>query len=484
MDLVEGAEPVGPDALPDVLASRYASAELRALWSPTHRVVVERRFWLTVLEEQERAGWDVPAGALADYRAVVDRVDLASIRRREERTLHDVKARIEEFDALAGHELVHAGLTSRDLTENVEAALVRASLGHLRVRLVALLGRLAERATELADLPVSARTHLVPAQVTTMGKRFATLAEEGLLSLQRLDDLVDRLPVRGIKGAVGTQLDQAELLGGVAAAVAVDRAVAERTDGGRLLDSTGQITPRSVDHDVVSTLVGVVAPAGNLALLVRLGAGLGQVSEGFGAGQVGSSAMPHKMNARSAERIGGLLVLLRGYEAMTAQLAGAQWFEGDVSCSVVRRVALPHSLFVGEAALTTAVTVCDELTVFPAPVAAELARELPFLATSRLLTAAVRAGAGREQAHEIIRDHAVAAAATRVAGGDGGADLIGRLAADARLPMDEAQLRAVLDDPVPFAGRAGDQVAAVVERVGTVLADCPAAADFRPPALL
>src|SRR5687768_17137424 len=180
---------------------------MKELWSPEHKVVLERRLWVAVLRAQKDLGVEVPDGVVEAYEAVVDRVDLASIDRRERVTKHDVKARLEEFADLAGHEHAHKGMTSRDLTENVEQLQLRQSLTLVRDRMVAVLARLGERAAEYEATVLTGRSHNVPAQATTLGKRFASAAEETLLAFERVQDLLERLPLRGIKGPVGTSQD-------------------------------------------------------------------------------------------------------------------------------------------------------------------------------------------------------------------------------------------------------------------------------------
>jgi len=346
--------------IPNVLAARYASPELVRLWSPEHKIVLERRLWIAVLRAQRELGVHVPATVIADYERVVEQVDLASIAARERVTRHDVKARIEEFNALAGHEHVHKGLTSRDLTENVEQLQIRLSLTHVRDRTIAVLARLARRAAEHAELVIAGRSHNVAAQATTFGKRFASAADELLIAFARLEDLRARYPLRGIKGPVGTAQDMLDLLGGDTAKLAdLERRVAAHLGFHDAMTSVGQVYPRSLDYDVLSALVQLAAAPSSLALTIRLMAGVELATEGFRPGQVGSSAMPHKMNSRSAERINGLLVLLRGYAGMAAELAGAQWNEGDVSDSVVRRVALPDAFFALDGLFETTLTVLD-----------------------------------------------------------------------------------------------------------------------------
>ncbi len=471
--------------IPNVLAARYASPDLVRLWSPEHKIVLERRLWIAVLRAQAELGVDVPAGVVEDHERVVERVDLASIAARERVTRHDVKARIEEFSALAGHEHIHKGMTSRDLTENVEQLQVRLSLEHVRDRTVALLARLARRAAEHEGLAMAGRSHNVAAQTTTLGKRFASAADELLVAFARLEDLRARYPLRGIKGPMGTAQDMLDLLGGDPARLAdLEARVARHLGFDAALTSVGQVYPRSLDFDVLTALVQLAAAPSSLATTIRLMAGFELATEGFRPGQVGSSAMPHKMNSRSTERVNGMMVLLRGYAGMAGELAGAQWNEGDVSDSVVRRVALPDAFFAFDGLVETMLTVLDEFGAYPAVIARELDRYLPFLATTAVLTAAVRAGVGRETAHEVIKEHAVAVALAMREEGRVANDLLARLAADERLGLPPGALDGLLDDPLAFTGAARAQVATVVARVDAVVAAHPGAAAYTPGAIL
>jgi adenylosuccinate lyase len=476
-------------APPNILATRYASTAMAAVWSPAHKVVLERQLWLAVLRAQAELGVEVPAGAIEAYQAVVDRgtdaVDLDSIAAREQVTRHDVKARIEEFAALAGHEQVHKGMTSRDLTENVEQLQVLTSLVLIRKKVLAVLARLARRAAEYDALVVAGRSHNVAAQATTLGKRFANAADELLVALSRLDELGAHYPLRGVKGPVGTAQDMLDLLDGDAGKLAaLERQVAGHLGFARVLTSVGQVYPRSLDWDVLSALVQVAAAPSSLAKTIRLMAGNELVTEGFQPGQVGSSAMPHKMNTRSAERINGFAVVLRGYAAMAGELAGDQWNEGDVSCSVVRRVALPDAFFALDGLLETTLTVLDEFGAFPAVIERELDRYLPFLASTKVLMAAVRKGVGREAAHEVIKENAVAVALDMRERGADHNDLFERLAGDSRLGLSSDELKALLAEPLSFTGAARAQVAAVVGAVEAVLATDPDAAGYQPEPIL
>ncbi|GIE92135.1 adenylosuccinate lyase [Actinoplanes regularis] len=471
--------------IPNVLASRYASAELVTLWSPEEKIRMERRLWLAVLKAQRDLGISVPDGAVEAYESVLDQVDLASIAARERVTRHDVKARIEEFSELAGFEQIHKGMTSRDLTENVEQLQIRASLELIRDRVVATLARLAALAVEHSDLVMTGRSHNVAAQATTLGKRFASATEELLIAHERLDDLIGRYPLRGLKGPVGTAADQLDLLDGDEEKLArLETKVAEHLGFARVLNSVGQVYPRSLDFDVVSALAQIVAAPSSLATTIRLMVGQELVTEGFKPGQVGSSAMPHKMNTRSSERVNGLAVIVRGYLSMVGELAGDQWNEGDVSCSVVRRVALPDAFFAADGLFQTFLTVLDEFGAYPAVIARELDRFLPFLTTTKLLVAAVRKDVGREVAHEVIKEHAVAVALAMREKGAAVNDLFDRLATDGRLGLTRAEIDTLVADRAAFVGAAPAQVRAIADRVAEIVARYPSAVGYTPAPIL
>ena len=471
------------DSIPNVLAERYASVAMKDLWSAHGRILLERDFWIAVMKAQKDLGVAIPAEAIKDYERVRGDVNVERIKERERVTLHDVKARLEEFSDLAKRQFIHLGLTSRDLTENVEQLQAARSLQLVRFKVVAALLALGRQAAVHRDVMITGRTHNVPAQPTTLGKRLAMFGQERLIAEARLADLIVRYPVRGLKGAVGTQLDQLTLLGGDTAKVdQLEARIVKHLGFKASLAAVGQVYPRSLDFDVVSALHQVGAAGASFATTLRLMAGAGLLTEGFQEGQVGSSAMPHKVNARNCERICGFSTILSGYVTMTASLAGHQWNEGDVSCSVVRRVALPDAFYAIDGLLETFLTVLRQMEVFPAAIAAENVRNLPFLATTTILKEAVKGGAGRETAHEAIKEHALAAAKALRSGGD--ADLLGRLAGDKRVGLGKKKLQEILAQNERFVGAAPHQVDAFVASVQALGKRHKGAADYRPGRLL
>ncbi len=471
--------------IPNVLAERYASPALQAIWSAEGRILLERDFWIAVMKAQRDLGLDVLTEAIVAYESAKASVDPASIMAREKITRHDVKARIEEFNDLAGHEHVHKGMTSRDLTENVEQLQVYRSLLLVRDKTVATLRRFRERSEQWADLILTARTHNVAAQPTTLGKRMAMFGEELLSALAALDSIIASYPVRGLKGAVGTQMDQLSLFEGNVEKVAeLEKRIVAHLGMPAVWTNVGQVYPRSLDFRVVAALTDLASGPSSFCKTLRLMAGHETASEGFAPGQTGSSAMPHKMNSRSCERVNGFHVILKGYLAMAAGLAGDQWNEGDVSCSVVRRIMLPDAFYTIDGMFETLLTVLDQMDAYEAVIAAETAHYLPFLMTTTIMMEAVKSGVGREAAHHAIKEHAVATVNDLRHGKIERNNLIERLADDSRLGLTREALDAILARGDRESGAAKAQIQAFATAVRKLEAASPQAADYGPGSIL
>ena len=435
---------------PNVLASRYATKEMVEIFNPINKIIEERKFWITVLKLQKNAGLPITESEIAAYEKSINKVDLESIDKREIKARHDVKARIEEFNALAGYENIHIGMTSRDLTENIELIQIRKALEVTQIKTLQTLFLLNEKIEKYKSTYMVGRSHNVAAQVTTLGKRFASCAEELLFSLDALENLLERLPFRGLKGPVGTSQDALSAMSNSKDLEKLEGKLAEQFGFENSWQSVGQIYPRSVDFEVVSRLLEIAAAPSSMATTIRLMAGFGLVSEGFKDGQVGSSAMPHKMNSRSSERINGMMVLLRGHNTMAADLAGDQWNEGDVSCSVVRRVVIPDAFYVIDGLLHTFMTILQEFGAFEDQIKSELEKALPLLSTTKILMECVKSGLGREVAHELIKKHSTKSD-----------DFFTGLARENGFPFTKEQLEAFIKNPADFAGDAQNQCSQV-----------------------
>jgi len=444
---------------PNVLATRYATSQMVAIFDPVTKIIAERKFWISILNFQKKAGLPITDSDIKAYEKVITNVDLASIEKREKASRHDVKARIEEFNALAGVEKIHIGMTSRDLTENIELIQIRDGLNLIRRRTLETLFLLEKNISKYEKTYLVGRSHNVAAQVTTVGKRFATCGEELLFSLTALEELINRLPLRGLKGPVGSGQDGISALGSAKDLTKMEEAIAKEFGFENTLTSVGQIYPRSIDFEVVSKLLQIASAPSSMATTIRLMAGSGLASEGFKSGQVGSSAMPHKMNSRSSERINGMMVLLRGYTAMAADLAGDQWNEGDVSCSVVRRVVIPDSFYVIDGLLHTFMTILSEFGIFEENIKNELSENLPFLASTQILMSCVKAGMGREIAHEMIKKQATTTTPS---------NFFAALAGEKDFPLTIDQLNQLIKNPADFAGSAVEQSQAIAEQIKKV----------------
>ena len=444
---------------PNVLATRYATKEMVAIFDPINKIIAERKFWITILNFQKKAGLPITDSDIAAYEKVINTVDLASIEKREKQSRHDVKARIEEFNALAGVEKIHIGMTSRDLTENIELIQIRDGLNLIRRRTLETLFLLEKNITKYEKTYLVGRSHNVAAQVTTVGKRFATCGEELLFSLTALEELINRLPLKGLKGPVGSGQDGISALGSAKDLAKMEETIEKEFGFENTLTSVGQIYPRSIDFEVVSKLLQIASAPSSMATTIRLMAGSGLASEGFKAGQVGSSAMPHKMNSRSSERINGMMVLLRGYITMAADLAGDQWNEGDVSCSVVRRVVIPDSFYVADGLLHTFMTILTEFGIFEENINKELTENLPFLASTQILMSCVKAGVGREIAHELIKKHATTTTPS---------NFFAALTGEKDFPLTIGQLNQLIKNPADFAGSAVEQSKEIADAINKV----------------
>ncbi len=455
----------------NVLSARYATASLNAIFSEEGKILAERELWIAVMKAQRALGLSIPEEAIARFEAAKTRINLARIAEIERRTKHDVKARIEAFVEEAGAgEHLHQGMTSRDLTDNVEQ-MQNVRAGRIILgKYAAILRCLLDRADTWADMPLTARTHHQPAQPTLVGRRLAMWAEELLEHLLAFERLLDDYPLRGIKGPVGTQSDMLVLLGSAEKVEQMERMIAGTLGFRRILAAPGQVYPRSLDTALVQSLALLAAPCENAAKGIRLMAGYDLLTEGFQAGQVGSSAMPHKMNTRSAERVCGLSELLKMYADGASRLAGDQWEEGDVSCSVLRRVILPDAFYASDGLCETFLVILRDMALFPAVIRREMERYGPFLATTQFLAAAIQAGIGRETAHEAIRRHAVAAA-LRMRNGEE-PRLMEALADDpvfVKAGVRREALERIAAEVQVAVGRAREQIAAVRQRAASFL---------------
>ncbi|HEX5443786.1 MAG TPA: adenylosuccinate lyase [Pirellulales bacterium] len=439
------------------LISRYASAEMSRLWSPDRKFRTWRRLWVALAEAQAELGLPISAEQLSELRAAAEHVDFAAAARYEKRLRHDVMAHVHAYgDACpAARGVIHWGATSCYVTDNTDLLLIRESLGLVAVRLARVIDRLGRFAAEHRALACLGFTHFQPAQPTTVGKRACLWIYDLVEDLDEIERRIAKLKARGVKGTTGTQASFLELFGGDHARVRqLEELVSRKIGFEAAYPVTGQTYSRKVDAQVLAALSGVAQSAHKAATDLRLLQSMKEIEEPFEAEQIGSSAMAYKRNPMRAERICGLARFVISLESSAAQTLAAQWLERTLDDSANRRLTLPQAFLATDALLILYQNIAAGLVVYPQVIARHLQAELPLMASENILMSAVAGGGDRQELHERIRRHSLAAAAEVKQHGQAN-DLVERLKADAAFAA--VDWSAALD-PARFVGRAPEQV--------------------------
>jgi adenylosuccinate lyase len=445
------------------LVTRYASRRMAELWSAQKKFSTWRRLWIALAEAERELGLNISESQIAELKAKVDDIDFAAARAHEKRLRHDVMAHVHAYGDVApeARKIIHLGATSCYVTDNTDLILIREALTLVRDGLVGAIDALGTFAANYRDLPCLGYTHFQPAQLVTVGKRATLWAYELVLDLTDVERRLADLRFLGVKGTTGTQASFLALFDGNHDKVeALDRKVAEAFGFAESHPVSGQTYTRKVDSQVVASLAGVAESAHRFGSDLRLLAHEREVEEPFEAEQIGSSAMAYKRNPMRAERMCSIARFAMALPAAASQTAATQWLERTLDDSAVRRMVLPQAFLAVDALLTLYLNVVPGLVVNEPVIARHVAAELPFMATENLMMAAVQLGGDRQDLHESIRTHSLAAAA-RIKQGDGINDLAERLANDAA--FQGVDLAAVLD-PRQFVGRSPEQVDAFLAR--------------------
>ena len=456
---------VNPEIYESPLVQRNASPEMVRLLSPATRVGLWRRLWLALAEGQRSLGLDrITDAAVAHMRGHLDDVDWELAADWERRLRHDVMAHVHAFEAAApaAKGIIHLGATSQYVVDNAELIVLRDAMRLLCGKLARAIDRLSTFADEHKDLPTLGYTHFQPAQLTTVGKRATLWAQDLAFDISDLESQISNLRFRGVKGTTGTQASFLDLFDDDGDRVdALDRFVCERFDFADSFVVTGQTYPRKVDARIAGVLASCAASVHKFCNDVRILAGLKQLEEPFGKDQVGSSAMAYKRNPMRCERATGLSRFVISLANSPVQTAAEQWFERTLDDSSNKRLALPEMFLALDGAIDIVANVAGGMVVYPAIVEKAVAAELPFMATEAILMAGVRQGGDRQELHEIVRRHSMAAA-DNVKRRGGENDLIARLKGDplfAGVDLDSAL------DPARYVGRCRVQVERFVEQV-------------------
>jgi adenylosuccinate lyase len=450
----------GPDTrYSNPLVDRYASPEMSRVFSAAVKFGTWRRLWLALAEAEHELGLEIPEAALTAMRAELDNIDMKRAAELEKRLRHDVMAHVHHFGEVApdAKAYIHLGATSAYVTDNTELLQHRDALRLVRRRLLACIDALARFAREHRDLPTLGYTHFQPAQPTTVGKRATLWIQDLLLDVEEIDHRLDTLRFRGVRGTTGTEASFLELFNGDGSKVdELNRRIAAKMGLDRLYAVTGQTYTRKTDYALLSSLAGVATSASKFAHDLRLLQHLKEVEEPFEDEQIGSSAMAYKRNPMRTERITAIARHVIALTINPAFTAATQWLERTLDDSANRRIAIPEAYLGVDAILLLMHNVSAGLVVRPAVIRRHLDDELPFMATETILMHAVRRGGDRQDLHERIRRHSIAAADAVKDRGERN-DLVDRIAGDGAFAMDRAEIDGMLD-PARFTGRAAEQV--------------------------
>ena len=439
------------------LIARYASPPMSELWSPQRKFSTWRRLWVALAEAEAELGLPISPEQIDELKQHVDTIDFAAAQQHERRVRHDVMAHVLAYGDVCpkAKPIIHLGATSCYVTDNTDLILLREGLEMVRNRLVAVIESLAKFAQQHRALPCLAFTHFQPAQPTTVGKRACLWAYDFVLDLAEIEFRLANLKAHGSKGTTGTQASFLALVDGAHEKVRrLDELICQKIGFAESYPVTGQTYPRKIDAQVLAVLSGISQSAHKMATDLRLLAHRKEMEEPFEKEQIGSSAMAYKRNPMRSERICSLARFVMSLESSAAATAAVQWLERTLDDSANRRLVLPQSFLATDAVLILCQNVTSGLVVYPRVIGANLEAELPFMATENILMAAVAAGGDRQDLHERIRQHSLAAAA--VVKNEGGKnDLMDRVAADPAFAR--VDLTCVLD-PAQFVGRAPQQV--------------------------
>ena len=446
------------------LSDRYASREMQRIFSPSRRFGTWRRLWIALAESQAELGLNISKEALEQMHAAVDKLDLEKAAEYEKRFRHDVMAHVHLFgdDAPEAKGIIHLGATSAFIGDNTDLILHRDALELIRARLIRCVDALTDFAREHASLPTLGYTHFQPAQPTTVGKRATLWIQDLLLDVEELNHRIEVLRFRGVRGTTGTQASFLELFEGDHNKVdKLDLAVGKRMGFESTYPVSGQTYTRKVDYAVQASLAGTAASVSKIGHDLRILANLREVEEPFEAEQIGSSAMPYKRNPMRAERICALARHVITLSIDPAFTAATQWLERTLDDSANRRVSVPDAFLALDGCLVLLENIAGRMVVNPEVIRRNLAEHLPFMATETILMNAVSRGGDRQELHESIRKHSMAAA-RRMKEEGADADLLDRIAGDESFALTMEELQQ-MTDPMRFVGRAPSQVEQFIE---------------------
>lgn len=461
------------------LTGRYASKAMSFLWSPQNKFGTWRKLWIALAQAEQELGLDISDAQLAELRASAETINFEVAEEEERVRRHDVMSHVHAFGVQCPQAkgIIHLGATSCFVTDNSELIQIRSSLELTAQALIGVIRALRNFAMEHRAQPTLGFTHYQPAQLTTVGKRACLWLQDFVSDYREVQHLLENFPFRGVKGTTGTQASFLALFDGDHDKVrALDRRVSELMGFTRSLPICGQTYSRKFDTQVLNVLAGIAASAHKMATDIRLLMNLKELDEPFAKKQIGSSAMAYKRNPMRSERICSLARHVMTLPQTAAGTHATQWFERTLDDSANRRIILPEGFLGVDAILAITANVASGMVIWPLVIEQRIREELPFIASENIMMACVQAGGDRQELHEAVRQHAVAAA-ERVKDEGVANDLLDRIRSDAEFAAIHNRLDSILD-PRQYVGRAPQQVEEFVsEDVDPILAAAPQATD-------
>jgi len=462
------------DVYQEPLISRYTSKKMQALFSERFKFSTWRRCWTALAEAQYELGLNLVTREMVDeLQSHIEDIDFELAAKKEKEIRHDVMAHVYTYGKQCpkAEPIIHLGATSQFVVCNTDLIIQKKALALIKKALINVIAHLEIFCRKYKDMATLGFTHYQPAQPTTVGKRNTLYIQDLLIDLEYINHLERQVKARGAKGTVGTQATFLELFNGDHAKVRkMDQLVASKLGFDRTFEVTGQTYPRKLDMKTSETLAGIGASAHKFAVDMRLLSNLKVQEEPFAQKQVGSSAMAYKRNPMRSERMTGLARKLMGLPADFAATASNQWFERTLDDSAIRRMDMAQAFLLADAVLRIYLNITNDIVVYPKQIERHLRMELPFMATEKILMACVARGGSRQEVHEIIREHSVAAALSVKEGGNEN-DLLERLANDKRIPFEINELKNLLSDYQEFTGRAAEQTTEFLDEVVVPLLD-------------
>ena len=446
------------------LNSRYASKEMSYIFSDNKKFTTWRKLWVALAESEKELGLNITEEQLNELKEHIDDINYDDAAKREKEVRHDVMSHVYAYGLQCpkAKGIIHLGATSCYVGDNTDIIIMRDALLLVKKKIVTVLDRLSKFALKYKDMPTLGFTHYQPAQLTTVGKRATLWMQDLVMDIENIDHLLSTLKLRGVKGTTGTQASFMTLFEGDEDKVkTLDKLVANKMGFEKSFGVTGQTYPRKLDSIVLNTLSEVAQSAYKFSNDLRLLQSMKEMEEPFEKHQIGSSAMAYKRNPMRSERMGSLARYVIVDALNPAVTAATQWFERTLDDSANKRISIPEAFLALDGVLNLYINISENMVVYDKVIAAHVNNELPFMATENIMMESVKRGGDRQELHERIREHSMAAA-QRVKGEGLDNDLIKRIINDDNFNLSEKEILDIID-PVKFVGRAPSQVVEFID---------------------